>query len=74
VLAELENSAATRSGFSWVARVYAGLGETDKMFECLEKAYEQRDPSLTYMAGSLEFESFRSDPRFKAILERIGLE
>jgi len=73
-LAELENSAATRSGFSWVARVYAGLGETDKMFECLEKAYEQRDPSLTYMAGSLEFEGVRSDPRFKAIAEKIGLE
>ena len=74
LLAELENSARTCSGFSWVARVHAGLGETEKLFECLEKAYEQHDPSLTYIADSLEFEGVRSDPRFKAILEKIGLE
>jgi serine/threonine protein kinase/Flp pilus assembly protein TadD len=74
LLAELANSAQTCSCFSWVARVYASLGETDRLFECLEKAYEQHDPSLTYIADSLEFEGVRSDPRFKAILKKIGLE
>jgi hypothetical protein len=29
---------------------------------------------VTYIGGSLEFEGVRSDPRFKAILEKIGLE
>jgi TolB-like protein/Tfp pilus assembly protein PilF len=73
VVNELERLSKEGSGFSWVARVYTALRETDKVFEWLEKAYEQRDPSLTYIAESLEFEDVRSDPRFKMLLKKMGV-
>jgi serine/threonine protein kinase/Tfp pilus assembly protein PilF len=73
VLAEVETRAKEGSGFSWVARIYAALGEINLVFENLEMAYEKRDPSLTYIADSLEFENVRSDQRFKGILEKIGI-
>jgi len=58
---------------SWVARVYAGLGETDKVFEWLDKAYTERDMSLIYINCELEFAEVRSDPRFNILLKKIGL-
>ena len=58
---------------SWVARVYAGLGDTDKVFEWLEKAYEERDMSLIYINCEFEFEGVRSDPRFSILLKKVGL-
>jgi tetratricopeptide (TPR) repeat protein len=73
VLKELERRSKEGSGSSWMARVYAALGKIDKVFEWLEKAYEQHDPSLTYIAGSLELEIVRSDPRFKTILKKMGI-
>ena len=58
---------------SWVARVYAGFGDTDRVFEWLEKAYEERDMSLIYINCEYEFEEVRSDPRFNILLKKIGL-
>lgn len=57
-----------------IAQVYAGLGEKEKAFEYLDKAYEQRDPNLYSLKIDSRFESLRSDPRFKALLKKMGLE
>jgi tetratricopeptide (TPR) repeat protein len=57
------------------AMVYLGLGEKDQMFEYLEKAYEAREPVLTLSSKVAPyFDSVRSDPRFKALLKKMGLE
>jgi len=58
---------------SWVARIYAGLGETDKVFEWLEKAYEEHDISLLYINCEYEFNEVRSDPRFTGLLKKMGM-
>jgi serine/threonine protein kinase/tetratricopeptide (TPR) repeat protein len=61
---------------SWCdfAAIYAGLGEKDQAFACLEKAYEQRDTKLV-TRGNLNplLDPLRSDPRFADLLRRIGL-
>lgn len=63
-----------------IARVYVGLGETDKAFEWLEKALEERDGELVFfdrfvLAGTKEpwGRNFRADPRYQEISRRIGL-
>ena len=56
------------------AWLYAFLEKKDEAFECLEQAYEQRDSSLLYLKTEPVFESLRSDPRFKALLKKVGLE
>jgi serine/threonine protein kinase len=56
-----------------VAGLHARLGEKDKAFELLEKAYAARDIDLTYLNVNFSFDNLRSDPRFQDLLRRIGL-
>ena len=56
-----------------IALVYAGLGEKDKAFEWLEKAYTLRDRGLTYLKVDPCVDPLRSDPRFQDLLRRVGL-
>lgn len=55
-----------------IAAVHAGLGERDKAFELLEKSYKERDHWLTYLKTSPIVDNLRSDPRFKAMLKKMG--
>lgn len=56
-----------------IAAVYVGLGEKDRAFEWLSKAAEERSGFLVYIKCDRRFEGLRSDPRFEALLKRIGL-
>ena len=54
--------------------LYGALGDKDKAFRWLEKAYQERDPELTYLkVPNRRFEPLRSDPRFLALVRRVGL-
>jgi hypothetical protein len=55
------------------ALVYAGLGDHDGAFQWLDKAYDERSNRLAYLRRERVWESLRSDPRFAALLARIGL-
>ena len=55
------------------AAIYAGLGEKDRAFACLEEAREQHDFTLTSAKVNPLFAPLRSDPRFQDMLRRIGL-
>jgi tetratricopeptide (TPR) repeat protein len=56
-----------------VAVVYAGLGEKDRTFEALERAYAQRSGSLAFLNADPFFKDMSSDPRYQDLLRRIGL-
>ncbi len=57
-----------------MATIYAGLGENDKAFEFLEKAYSQKSLGLpSSLCSDLLLDSLRPDPRFQTILRRLGL-
>ncbi len=57
-----------------IAILYGALGELDKAFAWLEKAYEEHDPELTYLkVPARRFEPLRHDPRFQDLLRRMGL-
>jgi hypothetical protein len=51
-----------------------GLGEMDKAFELLEKAYEERDANLIYITVPSPFDALSPDPRYKQLLKKMGLE
>ena len=57
----------------FISGIYAGLGERDQAFAWLEKAYQERQPSLTLIGVEAVFDPLRSDPRFAALLRRVGL-
>jgi eukaryotic-like serine/threonine-protein kinase len=56
-----------------IATVYASLGEKDKSFKFLEKAYQERSSDLPYfLKADLRMDSLRSDPRFQDLLRRMN--
>jgi TolB-like protein/Tfp pilus assembly protein PilF len=56
------------------AMAYAWIGEKDKAFEWLERAYEVRSYFVTTIGVEPALDNLRSDPRFGALLKKIGLE
>jgi len=56
---------------SWI---YFALGDTEQGFQWLEKAYEERDSWLCEINVESVFEKVRQDPRFIALLKKIGLD
>jgi len=56
-----------------VAAVYAARGEPDEAFAWLEKAFEQRDVWLSFLAVHRYWDPLRGDPRFTSLVKRIGL-
>ena len=52
-----------------IAFIWCGLGDKEKAFEWLEKAED-----MPYLNVDPAWESLRSDPRFKSLLERMNLE
>lgn len=56
-----------------IATLYTALGNKDEAFAWLEKACENRDFRLCRLKVDPRWDSLRSDPRFVAILKRIGL-
>jgi TolB-like protein/DNA-binding winged helix-turn-helix (wHTH) protein/Tfp pilus assembly protein PilF len=51
---------------------YLQLGEKDRAFEWLEKAYGERGELLLYLKVDPRFDPLRSDPRFEDLLRRVG--
>lgn len=62
------------SPFSGIATIYAALGEKDKAFDALGKAYELRDAWMPFLKADPFMDPLRSDPRFNALLVRLGLD
>ncbi len=74
VVDELEELTATvYVAPSLPAMIHAALGEHDRAFELLDRAFEERDTFLMKLAYAPFFEPLRSDPRFDALVGRIGL-
>jgi len=57
-----------------IAGLLFALKENDQGFQWLEKAYEYKHRLLAYLKIQPEFESVRGDPRFLAMLKKVGLE
>ena len=56
-----------------LAVIYSALGDKDKTFYWLEKAYEQRHPYIQWMRRNTYFDAFVEDPRYESLAERMNL-
>jgi serine/threonine protein kinase/tetratricopeptide (TPR) repeat protein len=57
----------------WLASVYSSLGDNEKAFEWMEKAYQEHSAMLTYVKIMWTHSRLHGDPRFDALVKRIGI-
>lgn len=74
ILAELTDLARRRYVTAYgIALVHVGLHDADRAFEWLERACDERSWWVMWLKVDPRLDPLRSDPRFKALLGRIGL-
>ncbi len=56
-----------------IALVWFSLGDADRGFEWMGRAYERHDRYVFLLAKVFELNNFRKDPRYLAMLERTGM-
>ena len=56
-----------------IARIYSGLGDTEKVFEWLDNAYKVQDPNQYIIKVDITFDSFHSNPRWTEQMKKRGL-
>ncbi|MHC5027490.1 MAG: protein kinase domain-containing protein [Planctomycetota bacterium] len=54
-----------------LALIHFGLGDGDRAFEYLSRAFDDRDGGLPYLKYGGLFNPLRGDPRFDALIERL---
>ena len=57
-----------------LAMGFAALGQTDRAMDLLERAYQARAAGLIYLHLDPGYEPLRGDPRFTALVQKIGLK
>ncbi len=74
IITEMEaGEALTGNDCRGMALVYLALAETDMTFKWLEKSYANHEESLCSINVDTKWNPLRSDPRFTALLKKIGL-
>jgi tetratricopeptide (TPR) repeat protein len=56
-----------------IARWYVKLDMKDKTLNWLEKAFEEHQPEIPRINNDPDFDNIRSEPRFQAIIRKMGL-
>jgi tetratricopeptide (TPR) repeat protein len=56
-----------------LAVVYSALGDKDKVFYWLEKAFEQRHPYIQWLRRNSYFNAYKDDPRYENLVQRMNL-
>jgi serine/threonine-protein kinase len=57
-----------------MAMGFAALGDLDRAFDCLERAFQARSAGLIYLHLDPGYAPLRGDPRFADLVRRIGLK
>src|ERR1700756_1397078 len=74
ILRDLERKLQETSASPYtMATIWAGLGQNDKAFDFLERAYSEKSLDISSLKSGLALDSLRPDPRFQNLLGRIGL-
>ncbi|HEU0199232.1 MAG TPA: hypothetical protein VFR86_02245, partial [Burkholderiaceae bacterium] len=61
------------NGALQIAEAFAYLGDADRAFEWLERAYAQRDSGLPQMQSWPMLRNLHGDPRWQPFLDKMGL-
>jgi len=63
-----------RLNLSYLAQVYAFIGDRDRAFACLERASEDHTLDVPALRSSPSLDDLRKDARYRELLKKISLE
>ena len=75
IIKTLEQKWKNKSGGDpafFLAQIYAGLKEEEKVFLWLEKSYQAHESDMIWLKTEPQFEYLKNDPRYQAMLEKVG--
>lgn len=70
----LELKRQGRGGVYSLARIYIELGDKDKAFAALDDAVTARHSLMVFLKKAPVYDPLRDDPRFSALLAKVGLK
>jgi TolB-like protein/Tfp pilus assembly protein PilF len=74
IIDEIKDGAKNAPDYFYIAMTYAFLKRKEETLKCLEYGYEARTTPLLVLIDQFEeFAWLRSDPRFQALIKRVGL-
>src|SRR5437867_2777671 len=73
ILTALERRPPGNRAFA-IALVHLGLGNNDQALRWLQTAYQERSEWLVFFTPAPLFDLLRPDPRFSALMRKIGVE
>ena len=73
ILTALERRPPGNTAFA-IALVHLGLGDNEQALRWLQAAYEERSEWLVTDMPAPNFDSLRQDPRFRALMRKVGIE
>jgi tetratricopeptide (TPR) repeat protein len=56
-----------------VAAAFAEAGDRDRAILWLERGFAAHEPTMLHVPATVAFDSLRDDPRFQALIRRVGL-
>lgn len=56
----------------FIAAIYGELAEKNRAFVWLQRAYDERDPQITYLLLDPFMDPLRADPRFNDLVRKVG--
>jgi hypothetical protein len=59
---------------TWLATVYAALGEVEPALDALDQAFLTRDTRLTLLKDDPRLAGLHKDPRFIALIHKLKLD
>jgi hypothetical protein len=65
------NSKASEYGSFQIACFYSSIGDRDRAFEHLERAYRERSFLIAVLQVTPQLDPLRDDPRYAALLRQI---
>ncbi|HLA14995.1 MAG TPA: protein kinase, partial [Gemmatimonadaceae bacterium] len=75
IIAELIEARETSIVSAWgIAVLHASLGDVEEAFRWLEVAVQEKSPGLILLRVHPRLDSIRNDPRYRALVRRVGLD
>jgi serine/threonine protein kinase/Tfp pilus assembly protein PilF len=71
---EVKRQSGIDNIYRGLALIHVGIGEDDIAFDMLEKSFDLREESLLNLKVDPKLERLRSDPRFAALLRKMGVQ